>query len=117
MVIILSDFFEDIDPLTLALRHLRHGSHEVLLFHILAPEEIEFPYRRLTRFRNLEVANDRLLLDPRRVRGEYLANFERFCERLRGEAGKMRIDYHLLRTDEPVDRAVGAYLAQRRKKG
>jgi len=117
MVIILSDFFEEVESLTLALRHLRHRSHEVLLFHILAPEEIEFPYRRLTRFRNLELGSDRLLVDPRRVRSEYVANFERFCERLRGEAGKMRIDYHLLRTDEPVDRAVGAYLAQRRKKG
>jgi uncharacterized protein (DUF58 family) len=115
MVILLSDFFDQIESLTLALRHFRHRNHEVLLLHVLAPEEIEFPYAGLTQFRNLEDPGDRLRIDPRRLREEYLNQFERFCERLRGEAGKMRIDYHLLRTDEPVDRALGAYLSRRRK--
>src|SRR5271166_6494815 len=54
LVVILSDCFDQIGPLMHALRHFRHQRHEVLLFHILAPEEIEFPFRKMTQFRNLE---------------------------------------------------------------
>ena len=64
MVIILSDCFDQIDPLMKALQHLRHRKHEVLLLHVLAPEEIEFPFKRLTQFRNLESREQKLLVDP-----------------------------------------------------
>src|SRR5436305_7083461 len=56
LVVILSDCFDQLGPLLHALRHFRHQRHEVLLFHILAPDEIEFPFRKMTQFRNLEVA-------------------------------------------------------------
>src|SRR5437660_1683880 len=82
MVVILSDCFDQLGPLMQALRHFRHGQHEVLLFHILAPEEIEFPFRKWTQFRNLEVARHKLLVDPQRLRREYLQNFQTFCKQL-----------------------------------
>jgi uncharacterized protein (DUF58 family) len=115
MVIILSDCFDQLAPLMRALRHFRHKRHEVLLFHILAPEEIEFPFKKWTQFRNLEVAGHKLLVDPQQLRKEYLKNFQTFCKDLRDQAGKMQIDYHLIRTDEPVDRALGLYLTKRQK--
>lgn len=117
MVIILSDCFDDIDRLLRALQHFRHKRHEVLLFHVLAPDEIEFPFSRLTQFRNLEVADDKLLVDPHRLRSEYLKNFQAFCRKLKERAGSMRIDYHLLRTSDPVDRALGIYLTRRQRQG
>jgi len=113
MVIILSDCFDQVEALARALQHLRHRRHEVLLFHILAPEEIEFPFSKLTQFRNLEAASDRTLLDAKRLRQEYLKNFQKFCEDLKRRAGDLSIDYHLIRTDEPVDRALGIYLNRR----
>ncbi|HEV3145739.1 MAG TPA: DUF58 domain-containing protein, partial [Gemmataceae bacterium] len=61
MVVILSDCFDDVDRLLRALQHFRHKRHEVLLFHILAPEEMDFPFSRLTQFRNLEIAGHKLL--------------------------------------------------------
>jgi uncharacterized protein (DUF58 family) len=115
LVVIVSDCFDDVDQLLLALRRFRYHRHEVLLFHVLAPEEIEFPYKKLTQFRNLELPADRLLVDPRRLREEYLRNFESFRERLREQAGKMQVDYHLIRTDEPVERALGVYLSRRQE--
>jgi uncharacterized protein (DUF58 family) len=115
MVIILSDCFDDVGPLLKALRHFRHQRHEVILFHILAREEIEFPFRRLTQFRNVERLSDRLLVDPHRMRREYLERFHAFCQRLRDEAGQMRIDYHRICTDEPVERALGVYLSRRQR--
>jgi uncharacterized protein (DUF58 family) len=113
LIVVLSDCFDQLDALLRALRHFRHHKHEVLLFHVLAPEEIEFPFKKMTQFRNLEAADHRLLVDPQQLRREYLKNFEEFCRRLRSEAGQAQIDYHLLRTDEPVDRALGVYLTKR----
>jgi uncharacterized protein (DUF58 family) len=115
LVVILSDCFDNLHNLTLALKHLRHKKHEVLLFHVLAPEEIEFPFHRPTQFFNLEVSNDRQLVDPSRLRAGYLERFSAFCRDLRERARGMGIDYHQLRTDEPVDRALGTYLSRRRK--
>jgi uncharacterized protein (DUF58 family) len=113
LIIILSDCFDQIGPLMHALRHFRHRRHEVLLFHILAPEEVEFPFKKWTQFRNLEVRDHKLLVDPKQLRKEYLHNFQTFCKQLRDQAGKMEIDYHLMRTDEPVERALGIYLTKR----
>jgi uncharacterized protein (DUF58 family) len=116
MVVILSDCFEALPPLLHALRHLRHSGQEVLLLHVLAPEEIEFPFERLTQFRSLERDAELKLLDARAAREEYLHNFETFCRELRTQAAGMQIDYHLLRTDAPVDRALGIYLSKRQQR-
>jgi uncharacterized protein (DUF58 family) len=113
MIIILSDCFDNFSALMRALQHFHHERHEILLFHILAPEELEFPFKKWTQFRNLEVAGHKLLVDPQRLRKEYLKNFNKFCKDLRDQAGQMQIDYQLLRTDDPVDRALGAYLTRR----
>ena len=115
MVVILSDCFDNPDRLLLALKHFRHRKHEVILFHVLAPEEIEFPYRRPTQFLDLEQAPRQLLVDPARLRTDYLARFEAFCRQLRDKARGIGVDYHLLRTDEPVDRALGVYLSRRQR--
>ena len=117
MIVVLSDCFDDVERLLNALQHFRHKRHEVLLFHILAPEEIEFPFRRWTQFRNLERNAEKLLVDPNRLRSEYLKNFQAFCTTLKERAGGMRIDYHLLRTDQPVERALGVYLTRRQRQG
>ncbi|MCC6418255.1 MAG: DUF58 domain-containing protein [Gemmataceae bacterium] len=113
MVIVLSDCFDQLGPLMNALRRFRHRRHEVLLFHILAPEEMEFPFRKWTQFRNLEVAGHKILVDPQRLRKEYLKNFNAFCQQLRQQAGEAQVDYHLIRTDQPVEQALGIYLTRR----
>jgi uncharacterized protein (DUF58 family) len=117
LIVILSDCFDELPHLLHALRHLRHRGNEVLLFHILAPEEIEFPFDRLTQFRNLERGADQRLVEPHHVREQYLQKFGRFCEELRTQVAGMQIDYHLLRTDAPVDRALGLYLTRRQTRG
>lgn len=116
MVIILSDCFDQLEPLLRALQHFRHQRHEVLLFHVLDPDEITFPFKKWTQFRNLEVASDKLLVDPQRLRKEYLKNFNEFCQRLREQVQGIQVDYHLLRTDEPVERALGIYLTKRQSR-
>jgi uncharacterized protein (DUF58 family) len=115
LVVILSDCFDQAPALLKALQHLRHRRHEVVLFHIVAPDEIEFPFKKWTQFRNLEVSGHKLLVDPNRLRREYLANFERYCQDLRQACNRTQVDYHLMRTDQPVDRALGIYLSRRHR--
>jgi uncharacterized protein (DUF58 family) len=116
MVVILSDCFEEMAPLVRALRHFHYRRHEVLLFHVLAPEEIEFPFKKWTQFRNLEVPGHKVLVDPQSLRREYRKNFETFCKDLRDAAGKALVDYHLIRTDEPIEKALGIYLTKRQRR-
>ncbi len=113
LVVILSDCFDNVPALLKAMQHFRYHRHEVLLFHILAPEEIEFPFSKWTQFRNLELTTDKLLVDPVWLRKEYRKNFETFCTELRESCGKCMVDYHMMRTDQPVDRALGIYLSRR----
>jgi uncharacterized protein (DUF58 family) len=113
LVVILSDCFDQARSIARALRHFRHRRHEVILFHILAPEEIDFPFSKWTQFRSLELSGDRRLVDPQRLRKDYLKNFGEFCKQLRDQAGGMQVDYHLLRTDEPVEKALGIFLTRR----
>jgi uncharacterized protein (DUF58 family) len=115
-IVVLSDCFDQVDALVRALRHFRHKRHEILLFHIIAPEELDFPFKKWTQFRNLEVKGHRLLVDPQRLRKEYQKNFQTFCKQLRDQASQMQIDYHLMRTDEPVERALGIYLTKRQSR-
>lgn len=113
MIVIFSDCFDNIDHLVHALRHFRHQRHEVLLFHILAPEELTFPFKKWTQFRNLENSSHKVMVDAQRIRKEYLEKFQAFQTELQSKCRQLQIDYHLMQTNEPVDRALGIYLARR----
>jgi uncharacterized protein (DUF58 family) len=117
LVIILSDGFDKLDDLTNALQHLRHRRHEVLFFHVLAPEEEEFPFRRPARFRNLENPNQRLLIDPAAMRKAYLEKFHAFRESLMERIRAMGADYHKASTSVPLDQTIVDYLATRTSRG
>ncbi len=116
LVIVLSDGFDDVDQLTNALRHLRHRRHEVLFFHVLAPEEEEFPFRRPSRFRNLENLDHSLRVDPAAMRAAYLEKFNAFCSTLKERIAAMGADYHRVSTAVPHDRTLLDYLAARSRR-
>ncbi len=113
LVIVLSDGFDQIDEVSSAFRHLRHRRHEVLFFHVLAPEEEEFPFRRPSRFRNLEKPGHNLLVDPAARRAAYLEKFNAFRAQLKERLAAMGADYHLASTAVPHDRTILDYLAAR----
>ena len=115
LLIVLSDLFGDVDRLMPALAHLRHGGHEVVVFQILDPDELDFPFDRRTRFQNLEDAADHHTVDPAQVRRAYLERLEVFREGLKAGCGRQRIGLIPLTTDRPYAEALGAYLAMRRR--
>jgi uncharacterized protein (DUF58 family) len=117
LVIVMSDGFDQLDELTNALQHLRHGRHEVIFFQVLAPEEEEFPFRRPARFRNLERQDHRLLVDPAAMRKAYLEKFNGFCAGLMERTRGMGADYHRASTAVPHEKTILDYLAARTGRG
>jgi uncharacterized protein (DUF58 family) len=113
LVFVVSDLFDEAEKVLAAMKELRHSRHEVVLLHVVAPEEEEFPFARPTMFRNLERLANRVLVDPHRLRKHYLENYRRFCKELAAGCGALGCDYFKLRTTDPYDRALGEYLDSR----
>lgn len=120
LIFLMSDCFDRMEPLSAALKLFRAANHEVVLFQIVAPEEEEFPFKQPTQFRNLERVGHRVLADPYRLRKQYLDKYRTFCDDLARQCGNSGVDYLKLRTDQPYDKALGAFLdlrARRRGRG
>ena len=113
LVVVISDLFDEIDQLLNALHHFRYRKHEVLLLHVMAEEELTFPFEKWTQFRDLEVHGRHLHVDPVSLRAAYLAHMSDHITRLRQEAGQMKMDYVQLSTARSFDTALAHYLAQR----
>jgi len=112
LVLILSDLFDDVPSMIAGLKHFRHRRHEVVVFHVLDPAELDFPFRQTTLFRGMEELPD-VLTDPRALRGAYLDEFGKFLQSVRKGCRAERIDYVLLRTDQSLEVALSSYLASR----
>lgn len=112
IVVILSDLFDDVDTMMAGLKHFRHRRHEVVLFHVLDPAELDFPFKKTTLFRGLEELPN-VLVEPRALRKAYLREFDAYVHRLKRGCRMHRIDYVQVRTDQSLDVALSSYLASR----
>lgn len=112
VVLILSDFFDNIDSMMAGLKHFRHRRHDVVLFHTLDPAEIEFPFRTPTLFKGLEQLPE-VLADPRSLRKAYLREFDAFQRNLQKGCRGQAIDYQMIRTDQPLDITLSSFLSAR----
>jgi uncharacterized protein (DUF58 family) len=112
LLVILSDFFDDVDDLLAGLMHLRYKKHEVVVFHVLDPAELEFPFQQATLFRGLEQLPE-LLTDPRSLRQGYLNEMGKFILDFQRGCRSQKIDYLQLRTDANLGVALSSYLGRR----
>jgi len=112
LVIVLSDLFDDVDSMIAGLKHLRHRRHEVIVFHVLDPAELEFRFQQTTLFKGLEQLPD-VVVEPRALREAYLEEFGDFIRRLKRGCRTHRIDYVPLRTDQSLEVALSSYLGSR----
>ena len=94
------------------LKHFRHRRHEVIVFHVLDPAELDFPFRRLTLFKGLEQLPE-VLVEPRALRQAYLKKFQEFRESVMKGCRQHQVDYRLMRTDAPLDVTLSSFLATR----
>lgn len=116
LLVILSDLFGDVTSLLKALAHFRHAHHEILVFQIWHPDELDFPFRGWTQFESLETAGHHHLLDPAILRQAYLANLAKFREELTSGCRRHKIDLVPFTTAQPYEEALASYLGRRLKR-
>ena len=116
VVVIVSDFFAEPDPVISALRELRQRRHDTIVLQVIDSDETEFPFHHLTRFSDLETAR-RVLVEPHFLRESYLREFGSFMETLRTGCLNSRIDHRTLVTRDPLSVGLASYLASRRTGG
>ena len=113
-VMIISDLLGDLESLVSALHHFRFRGNEITVFHIMAEEELTFPFRKGSHFLNLEDAEHSLPIDPSSIRAQYLAQVQAHLDGLKKACGKAGADYRLLSTKDPFQESLAEFLAQRR---
>jgi len=114
MVVLISDLLDDPAEIIRGLKHFQFRGIDVIVFHVLDHDEIEFPFERATRFQDLET-NEEVMAVPGAVRGHYLKGIGSLIEQYRRELGATGIDYQLLDTNRPLELALASYLSTRAK--
>ena len=114
LIVVISDLLDDEHEVTRALAHFRKQHHDVVVFHVLDPVELDLTYSKGCLFEDLETG-ETIATDPRGVAREYERIFGEFLDRHRQACAQMQIDYRLVRTDQSVETFVRAYLEERRR--
>lgn len=112
LVIAVSDYFMPVPKLRQGLARLGHDRHETILLQVLHPDEVEFPFRRWSRFRGLEGERARLL-EPAIVRKAYLDNFRRHRRDLEETARASGTEFYSFTTDKPLIDSITHFLRRR----
>ena len=113
LVIIISDFFDDLESIMSGIKHYRYKGHEVILFHILDEKELNLNFNERTKFVDLETNQD-ITTDPWHIKNDYNFEIKNFCKDLEKKCRQNKVDYTLLKTNTPIEIALFDYLLKRR---
>ncbi len=110
----ISDFYEPVDDVIEAVKPLRYRGHDVMVFHVLDPAELEFPYETPASFKDLE-SDNMIPIVPGELANEYRKMIRQHSAELERRFTGNQIDYTLLDTSKPLDHALFRYLSAREK--
>ena len=116
LIILISDLFDDPDKVLSGLQHFRYKGHEVIVFHVLDPQELSLDFTQRTRFRDME-SGEEIVTDPWHIQSDYQKSMEQFCDYIKSNCRQKNIDYVQLSTDLPLDMALSEYLIKRKRIG
>ena len=116
LVIIISDLFDDPENIMNGLKHFRHSKQEVILFHILDRNELEFDFNSRTKFVDME-SGEELTTDPWHVKNEYKNLIKGLQDYYKSECRLNPIDYVPLFTDDSLDKGLSEYFNKRQRLG
>ena len=116
LVILISDLLDDPDQVLMGLNHFRYNKQEMIVFHLLDRQELEFQFGDRTKFRDLET-DETITTEPWHIRSAYQELIEMHQRKYRLGCRNQRIDYVPLFTDQPLDLALNEYLNKRQKTG
>ena len=111
-VMLFSDLFDNTEEFIEGLNHLRYGGHNVILWHIMDPYEIEFPLNGMWKFMGLEGEGE-VITQPGRVRSNYLEELEKFVTDIKKACNKVGVEHVLVNTKTPIEQTISNYLLQR----
>jgi len=115
LVVLISDLLDDPDRVVRGLKHLRFRGTDVIVFQVLDPNELQFPFRGAAKFTDVESALE-VTADPARVRQQYLDAMAALRARYERELKGAGIDFLTLDTSKPLDFALLAYLDARSRR-
>jgi len=115
IAIVISDFYEDPETIVRTIEPLRFRGNEVVLFHILDPDEIRPVLSSSAVLVDLET-EQKIEVVPEYAKTSYRAKIDAHIERLRTRTRAAGMDYQLLVTDQPLDAALRSYLALRKER-
>ena len=114
LVVLVSDLLDDPERVLEGLKHFRYRGTDVIVFHVLDPFELEFPFEQAARFRDMET-DDEVVAVPQAVRQDYIERVQQLIATYRRELGLAGIDYCLLDTSKPLELGLMSYLITRRR--
>jgi uncharacterized protein (DUF58 family) len=114
LVVLISDLLDEPDRIIEGLKHFRFRGTDVVVFQILDPHELTFPFEGAARFRDVE-SDHEVVAVPASVRDTYKARVQDMIATFRSALGQHGIDYTLLDTSQPLEVALLAYLQTRRR--
>lgn len=112
MIVLVSDLLADREPLFKGLEMLRHRRHDVLVFHVMDDDELNFPFAGTTRFEGMEELPS-LTCDPRALRDGYIEALDEYLVEVRRGCAGHGIDYSLVRTSDYLDAVLSKFLHHR----
>ena len=114
IVVVLSDFYEDPDKIVDTVEPLRYRGNEVILFHVLDPQEIKPKFREPVLLVDMENAANSLEVSPEYARHEYRQKIDAHIQALNDKSRAAGLDYFLMNTERPLDEGLREYLAVRK---
>ena len=114
ILVVISDFYEEPDQILESIGLLRARGHDVIVFHILDPSELEFPFEDASGFEDMETG-EQVPVIPERLRDDYRRLVQEHVDELDKRFAASRIDYQLLDTSKPLDLALFQYLSARER--
>jgi uncharacterized protein (DUF58 family) len=114
VLVLISDFYHDPDEVLRAVGPLKARGHDLIVFHVMDPHELEFPFEEASGFEDLET-HEQIPVIPTKLRDDYRTMVATHLETLKSKLTGYRIDYTLLDTSKPLDMALFEYLLSRER--
>jgi uncharacterized protein (DUF58 family) len=113
IVVIISDFYDEPDRLQEAFQHLRFKGHDLVAFHVLDQNELDFDFKDPVLLLEDAETQEQMPVLPDVVMGGYRERMQRHVEEMRRCAAVNHVDYEVLTTNQPLDFALFAFLSRR----
>ena len=116
LVILISDLFDEPENIIKGLKHFRHNKQEIIVFHIMDRQELDFNFTNRTKFKDMET-DEQITTEPWKIRKIYQESIQLYQDELRLRCREKKIDYVPLFTDQNLDLALNEFLKKRQRLG